>query len=282
MFGSVIVLVEPDGQQEPAAAVAETLAELGHVQLELVTVVGGADDAAVTAALEARARRSPVRCTVVVLQSEHVVASLEEHLASRRDALVVLASHARGVAGALVLGSVSEALLTRVDRPMLLVSPRVPESHALGESVIAGVADGPGAGAMLPWLAGWVRWIGGDAWVVQCAGPGDWRRTSADVARLADSLRARGVDAQWDILHGRSPAASLIDFATCMGGGIIIVASERWTEPGRVHWASTARSLVHRSPFPVLVVPLHRRPREAIGVGLATDADGAREVEDGG
>jgi hypothetical protein len=47
-----------------------------------------------------------------------------------------------------------------------------------------------------------------------------------------------------------------VDFVADMGGGAVAVASERWAAPDRVRWASTARSLVHTSPFPVLVIPV--------------------------
>jgi nucleotide-binding universal stress UspA family protein len=259
MFKSVVVPVEPDGDAEHAVAIAEIVAGLARVPLELVTVVApGADLGRPRVAVEARARRSPVACTATVAVHVDVAAALVDHLRRRPGALLVLATRARGPLSELLLGSVSEELLARADRPVLLVGPKARGCAVLGDAAVAAVADLPGGEAILPWVADWVTWIGGDAWVVQVGAPGG-DGASALVQRLAGSLRDRGVPAQWDVLHRRSVPEALVDFTASMGGGVVLVASQRWTDPDRIRWSSTARALVHRSPFPVLVVPVHQR-----------------------
>jgi nucleotide-binding universal stress UspA family protein len=59
-----------------------------------------------------------------------------------------------------------------------------------------------------------------------------------------------------ELLHDPDTADAIVGFTSQQGGGLIVIATRRWADPARRHWASTARRLVARSPFPVLVVPL--------------------------
>lgn len=205
-----------------------------------------------------------VPCTTTLLQGEDTVEALLAALADRPDGLVVLGTAARGPIGELLLGSVSEALLARSDRPLLLAGPRVDPTEPLGPSLVAAVAQRNTGERLVEPLALLTEALGAEPWFVQVAAPNGSRfGRGGDVAetglvhRLADQARRRGLDAQWDVLHGRNAPAAIIDFTASMGGGIVAVASERWADPTQVHWSSTARTLVNRSPFPVLVVPVH-------------------------
>lgn len=262
MYDSIVVPVDLTDVSDRAIRVARRLADASRLPLELVTVVPD-DRSGIADRAQLEWRAECVGATAAVLIGDDAVEALTEHIEARPDVLVVLGTHARGPLSELLLGSVSEALLARVERPMLLVGPHVDADGSLGEVTVGAVADRAGGTAMVPWLAAWSETFRSEPWIVQVGKPTgtpEEGRGTGMVQRFASELRARGIDAQWDVLHGRSAPDALVDFTACMHGGVIAVASERWTSGHRHAWASTARSLVHRSPFPVLVVPLQRVP----------------------
>lgn len=265
MFRSIAVPVDASDGSDRALRVAVELAERGELPIELITVAPH-DATDRLDEHEARVRtqaRVVLQCTATRLYSHDPVGALVDAFDERPGALVVVGTRARGPVTELLLGSVSEAILGRTTHPLVLVGPHVAD-RPVGPAVIAAV-DRQRTGELLaPAVVDWARRFGAEPWFVQVAPPlrpADVRST-ADVSetglvhRLAESVRELHVDAQWDVLHGRSAPDALIDFTRSMGGGIVAVASERWTDPGHVHWASTARTLVHRSPYPVLVVPV--------------------------
>lgn len=266
MARSIVVPVAHTNEGDRALGVAVGLARSSGLPLELIHVcVPGSDVAVAEWQLRARAdRASGVQVVATMLHDDDPVESLAVAFDERPDALVVLGSAARGPLSELLLGSVSEALLARTDRSMLLVGPQVRGDAPLGTAVVGAVGDLRTGELLVDPIADWVSSFGGDAWFVQVAAPSmlaagrslDTAETGL-VHRLAARARLDGVDAQWDVLHGRSAPGALVDFATSMGGGVLAVASERWADPTHIRWTSTARSLVHRSPFPVLVVPVH-------------------------
>ncbi len=230
MFTSIVVPLDSGAEGDRAGALAERLAAQAGLPLEVLAVPGFPE--------------------------------LMEAIDQRPDSLVVLGAKARGPIGSLVLGELSEAVLGRTDHPLLLVGPHA--TIDLGPNLVVAVADANAGAALLPSVLHWSRQLRFEPWFVQVAPKVTrWWEPPADlvepgaVSQLASTARALGVDAQWDVLHGDDPAEAIEAFTTSMGGGVVAVASRRWASDARVHWTSTARSLVHRSPWPVLVQPLH-------------------------
>jgi nucleotide-binding universal stress UspA family protein len=143
---------------------------------------------------------------------------------------------------------------------MVLVGPHV-RSRRGGPVLVAALPNDHIGGLLVPTTGDWARSFDAEPWFVQVTGPAFDGASptlgTGPVHRAAEKLREQGIAAQWDVLHDGDVADGLIGFTRARGGGVIVVASERWADPHRVHWASTARALVHRSPFPVLVVPVH-------------------------
>lgn len=264
MLGSIIVPVDGTDESERGVGVAAVLAARASLPVELFTVVRPGDSAEVARDdLGALVRElGPGDHSAKVIRSPDVVEAIVDELERHADGLALLGTSARGPITELLLGSVSEAVLARSTLPVLLVGPNVRPASAFGPALVAAVAS-DGCGSLLaPWLVEWRERFGVDPWFVQVAeattaGAGRPATETGLVHRLADRLRHQGIDAQWDVLHGRDTADALVDFTATMGGGVIVVASERWTDSNRIRLASTARSIVQRSPYPVLVVPVH-------------------------
>ena len=261
MIDSVLVPVDPVALDRRPVDVAASLARTGGLEVELIGVVptgGEADARSDLARLAALAGAPDARVSVVA--SDDVVGVLVEAIADRPEALVVLGTRARGPVGELFLGSISEDLLARTDHPVVLVGPRVTSLHRGGPAMVAAITDDDLGALLAPTVAAWARSFGTQPWFVQVARPdAAASRTfgAGTVHRIAQKLRDDGVDAQWDVLHERDVTDALVHFTRARGGGVIAVVSRRWVDATQIHWTSTARSLVHRSPYPVLVVPAH-------------------------
>jgi nucleotide-binding universal stress UspA family protein len=251
------ILVPVDGGREArrAVRVATELGTAAGLPVELLAVVSDGD---VAEDVFAASMSGSEHVTTTAVDGDDVVATLHDEIERRPEALVVLGSRARGPVSELLLGSTSEAILARITHPVLLVGPHA-DTTRIGTQLVAAVSTHDAGTVLAPTLVEWSHCFDVDPWFVQVANPSSTQAIAVEtgtVHRLATELRAEGVEAQWDVLHGRDVVRSLLDFTASMGGGVIAVASERWTATTKVAFSSTARSLVHRSPFPVLVVPV--------------------------
>ncbi|MDQ6855154.1 MAG: universal stress protein, partial [Actinomycetota bacterium] len=202
-------------------------------------------------------------CTTTVLHDNDVAGALLSFLVERPQALVAMATRARGVLGEHLLGGVTESLLARADRPILMVGPSARITDPLpSPTLVAGVNATTTSEAVLPALAAWIGSFGGPPpWLVEVLPA---RREaqrlgeigeSDHVQMLATRLNEHGIKAKWEVAHARHPETVLIEFADRLVDAVLVVASVRWTDPEHSHLASVARRLAHRAHHPVLVVP---------------------------
>jgi nucleotide-binding universal stress UspA family protein len=95
--------------------------------------------------------------------------------------------------------------------------------------------------------------------------------------RLAEELRAQGVDADCRSLLGTSAARALHEAAEEPGAGLLVVGSTERGGIGRVVPGSTAERLIHGAPCPIAVVPRSWQRGDGlrtIGVGYVDTAEG--------
>jgi nucleotide-binding universal stress UspA family protein len=111
------ILLASDGSPSCAAATDEALRIASLVQAPLVVLTVGRANGG-WRAVEQRAAAAAVACSTVVADGDPA-----DQICHRAgDArLVVLGTHGRGPLGRLVYGSVSERVLRRCDRPVLVV-----------------------------------------------------------------------------------------------------------------------------------------------------------------
>jgi nucleotide-binding universal stress UspA family protein len=267
MFTTIVVPLDLEPGGDRALPVAAALARAADIGLELVTVSSPElDDAADLHELRRRAVKygDPARpAATYVLHDNEPAAALVAFLADRPGALVVMSTRARSRLGELLLGSVSEELLTHTQHPVLVVGRHARVERPSGRpTLVAGVDGSDVSEALLPTLVTWKESFGGATpWLVEVlgvprepSGPPDVAE-SADVHRLAASFAERGLDTEWEVAHAKHPADALIDFADHVDDAVIAVASVRWTDPRHAHRTSVARQLAQDAHHPVLVVP---------------------------
>jgi nucleotide-binding universal stress UspA family protein len=261
-FRSLVVALDLEATGDRALAVARALAERGGIGVELLTVSSpGVGEDVDTYELSRRGKANgwPADSCVVAHDNQPAKA-IVEHVARRPGALLVMATSAKAPLAGHLLGSVSEAVLGVIDRPVLLVGPHVLDDFAIGEPTLIVCLDRTNAAeAAIPVVAAWDRTFGGtEPWVTEVLPRGEAARRGPDpsshVRHFARQLRQLDVVASWGLLHGADPAGRLQGFANSLTDPFFVATSARLTD-GRLHWRSTTRELIARSTRPVLVVP---------------------------
>jgi nucleotide-binding universal stress UspA family protein len=96
---------------------------------------------------------------------------------------------------------------------------------------------------------------------------------------LEAELRTGGVDAEGRVCRGASAASALHALAETEDAGLLVVGSDRRSDPGRVRAGSTAGRLLHGSPCPVALVPREWTAHAVETVGVAfVDSEEGRQA----
>ena len=176
------------------------------------------------------------------------------------------------------LGPTSATVLRDVGAPLLLVGPacrdeptceaeieRAPKGRDRASAEpgrILVYVDGSTASRVATTVANaWAGRLGLDLWLLGVVSPGgnaDLRAAdvellaSGHLALLARQVARAGGQAQWDVLHGSSPASAIADHARRSEAGLLVLGVD-----GRVDGplAAMVAQLVEQSPAPVLLVP---------------------------
>lgn len=176
------------------------------------------------------------------------------------ETLLVMASHGRGRIGEMVLGSVAGAVLRQHERPVLLVGPNGGEDASI-ERVMACVDGSRLAETILPVAERWSRDLEAPLDIVQVvrsdveaqlAGAGVPAGDVLETSYVQGLARRIGGNTGWETVRDDDPVDGLLSQAG--PGTLLAVASHGRDGVGRVVMGSVAMRLVHRSPYPLLVL----------------------------
>jgi nucleotide-binding universal stress UspA family protein len=259
-FRSIVVAVDFESNGDRALAVVRSLALLGRVPVQLLTVSSpNLDEDTDTYELARRAETiRGAETTWTIVHHHDPVLGIVGHVESRDDALLVMATSARAALTGHFLGSVSEEVLSLVDRPVLLVGPGVAAAPKLAApTLVVCVDDADVATAAVPAVVAWTRTFGGGSTRIAAVTAPD-EDGSAHATDFAGLLAGEGVATSLDVLHADGdPSAALLRLGERVSDPIYVATSVRWTD-GKLHRHSTTRRLVQQSTRPVLVVPAGR------------------------
>jgi nucleotide-binding universal stress UspA family protein len=181
--------------------------------------------------------------------------------------LVCMSSHGRGGLARVVMGSVAEALLRSLGRPVLMVGPHVSDDVALTGRIVACLDGSPESERTLEPARRWAAALDLPLWLVTVAEPGPPGEgiTSRDplesnhLASLAGRLG--GVDG-WGVLHDEVPADALVGVAASAAEptALLVMATHGRTGWDRLRLGSVTIAAVQGATTPVLVVPAMPEP----------------------
>jgi nucleotide-binding universal stress UspA family protein len=180
--------------------------------------------------------------------------------------LICLGSHARSAVGKVLLGSVTAQVLRLSPNPVLVIGPKFDPfgGFGVGEGrVVVGLDGSDFAERILPAAAAWATQVDMPLWLVEVVSPADIEAAhlkAGDVqesAYLARMARTIPMETNWDVVHSKDPAESLIGLSETWPVGIYALATHGRTGWSRLTMGSVAMHVVHNAPCPVLLV----RPR---------------------
>lgn len=264
-FDTIVVPLDLDGHSDRSIDVARSLAGLGSVRVELVTVLpeNFTPSAAVDALQQRALAHGLLHWTPVVLLGNDLASVIANHLATLDEPLMVMATAAHGVFGEFFTGSATSRLLSLVASPVLVIGPHVPDPwNVTAPTLMACVGPASHADPAVEVMARWTHTFGGrPPWFLEVLRPEDASSHGGDVSesalvkRRADRLAELGVKSEWEVLHGDDTADAIEAFADEMIEPVLLVNSERWNDPTRPHLHSIARRLAHHARQPVLILP---------------------------
>jgi nucleotide-binding universal stress UspA family protein len=265
LFSSIVVPLDMGALGDRALPFAHSLAQLGQLPIELLTVTSprmvGPHE---VSEIDRRVKEYGIGPhSVHVLHDDDTGRAITAHLSTRDDPLLVMASTTKGPIGERLFGSVSEYVLAHARRPILIVGPYFDLPSAGTPPTLVACVDGSTNGeAAVKVIATWQQTFGGEAVVVVevvsyaavAIGTLDLAPVESDADRFAHLLAEHGVEASCRTLSGGAPATRLQDFALDVSNAVLVTSSRHWTG-SKPNWHSTTRALARRSARPVLVVP---------------------------
>jgi nucleotide-binding universal stress UspA family protein len=273
VFTSIVVPLDLDAVGDRALPIAGSLARLGGLPIELLTIESPHMESFVDVCeLGRRVKTYGLGPhSVNVLYDDDAGRAITGFVASRNDALIVMGSSAKGPLREQAFGSVSEHVLAHAHRPVLIIGPHVDRFDTTSApTLVVGVDDSDAADAAIPVIESWQHTFGGgvvrvvevaplavgaDAALKECPDPAPVLRGEPDRAgRFARLLTDRSIPAKWEVLYGGDPASRLEDLAAHLDNAVVVATTTGWTDPG-IHWHSTTREIARHSTRPVLVVP---------------------------
>jgi nucleotide-binding universal stress UspA family protein len=176
--------------------------------------------------------------------------------------LVCMSSHGRGGVARATMGSVAEALLRTIVRPVLVVGPHLGDTCTFAGRVVACIDGSTESERTLEPARAWAAALGLPLWLVEVAEPStpvEWttRGGATESAHLARLARRFGDVAGWDTFHNRHPARELADLSASayQPTALLVMATHGRTGWDRLRVGSVTAATIHAAPVPVLVVP---------------------------
>jgi nucleotide-binding universal stress UspA family protein len=177
----------------------------------------------------------------------------------RPKPLVVMATHARTSAGALLLGSTAEKVVRAAPCPVVLVGPRCSTAWAPGTVVVA-VDGSPATARVLDVAADWAAVCDVPLAVVHVLTPialeggSVVEGTPGLAAACEETLTRAGACCSAHTLESSSASDAIVRWATERGASLIIVGSEHRGRFERALFGSVSMAVVRHADCPVVVV----------------------------
>ncbi len=270
MFATVVVPLDSTPESMRALKPASVIAKATGADLVATSVVYDAADRTRTRIelRQAIAEYGVHVTSVVVYVDAYSVSDGLRHLLSKSERILIVAAtqgHSHSVG---IVGSVSEHLLHQwPEIPMLLVGPHCNvDSFGLEGPIVACVDGTSESEAVVGPVSELALGLGLDSWVLSvldssaseaaltpARGGSEALPETGQLQRVASQIRTNGVDeVNWEMLHGRNPAKSIVEFSDSLGASIIAVATRNRGGLSRLALGSVAMETVAHSSTPVL------------------------------
>lgn len=269
-FSEIIVPVERTRRSLDALAVARVVAEPTGRTVHMVSVAPleaskRERHSSLTGAADAYGFQSP---KITILQENlkekpvnSEASGLIDFIRQKPEALVCMSTHARGVIGDIVLGSVAGNVINNGRRPVVLIGPQFSADWDGPLETLVVCLDGSKLSeAILEPAARLAIDTGAKLLLVQALDPGSLQPGFAGDVNESGYLRSKaieidkqyGLQADWDVLHGKQPARAIAEYAAGFPGAMVAMTTHGYTGLNRINLGSVTLDVVHMIHCPVL------------------------------
>ena len=267
---TILVPIDGSAFADSAARVAAAIASRTGASVHLLSVASADDQPELRDHLDGLAAQLPAPTVATVSGGDPATVILE--LADRSPTTIIcLADRGRSALGDLLAGSVSEQVLARSQRPVLVVGPNCRHEVFTAEPsgpIVLCIDDRPDCEAILEPAARLATAAGLDVVLVEVVPPeerveiDDVPHVDAPTAQgqrrlreVAASLAAHGIERPGTkVLYGADIAEAVAHHATEHAASLIAVATHGRAGVHRLLHGSTTHHLIPRAPCPILAV----------------------------
>ncbi len=261
-YARVILGYDGSARSLSAAAWARAASEAFGCPLQAVRVGGGSHDEAEPAhdleVVQIDDADSPASGLILQVR------------ATTPPGLLCLSTRGRGTIGELVLGSVAGEVVRELGRPLLVTGPNIAPINRRWRRLLVCLDGSTTADSILPVVREWALVLHLQVLLVHVAYPSagphlgaeedheQTRRVVGHLRRVADDLRADGIDVRLDVVEDTIAARGIVQASVDRMADVVAMSTHGRTGLARLLLGSVATEALRQLPVPVLV----RRPQQ--------------------
>jgi len=269
MVSRLVIPVDDSQLSLSAIAPGYHLAEKIGAQAVVVSAVPHDDDRSHRETLirdvlaERDLRHAEVTVVTTADPAEHLLSLAKEY----PDALLYMATHARGAVGERLFGSVSSQIVREAGVPVLLSGPNLKSEHRVSDikTVLVCLDGSDISEGMVEPAAALAKQAGASVRLLQVlpAEAAELARSSGAseagyLGRAVRSVQQKfGLSVDWEVLHGDNAGAAIVDYARLEPGALVAMTTHGRSGISQLVAGSVAHTVVEHADCPVLVL----RPR---------------------
>jgi nucleotide-binding universal stress UspA family protein len=261
LYESIIVPLDGSALGERALPVAAALAARWGAVVRLLRIVGENESSASAAEyLKIVARATgPNAHALPPIVMDDAAKAIRETVGYTVHSLLCMSSHGRGGLGRALLGSVAESVVRESLGPVLLIGPRA--GNSTGNTILATFDGSQLSESILPLAVDWADALGMRLSFAHVIAPDSTTQIAGRdvletnyVESLARRINRPEVAVDWDVLHNKDAGAAIVRYAEDISAAVIAMTTHGRSGLSRIAAGSTAMTVVHRAPCPVLVL----------------------------
>ena len=282
MFSNILVPLDGSAESNVALPVARTVARATAGTVTLLRIVQlGHPSASGHAAVELRRiqaelAESAPRVDSMVIEADHVGRAILDQMQRRSADLVIMRTHGRGGVNRVLLGSVTQEVLSASPVPVLLLRPGGRRMTHLRKLLVP-IDGSPGGTLALATAVELARttsaslkllevsqpasnWVyAGDAYGGMSYYDPAWDEETLTSARayvdaVVARVRAANVDVEGEARQEPLVAGAIVGAADAAESDLIVMSTRALTGPARAILGSTADAVVRAAHCPVLLI----------------------------
>jgi nucleotide-binding universal stress UspA family protein len=262
MIKTIVVPLDGSEASERALGPAGFLAAELDAPVHLITTTFAADAEDAKQLLERGAQTlvaSGIDADTEVIVHRFATRGILDVLDASPEPVLCMATHGRGAAGTLLLGSTADEVLREAHHPIVLVGPHSAGVHRTARRLIFCWDRSRLSASIEPTVRDWAAALGLEVWIVHVRTPHDLHHDASaselhdDLNVLAAELRDAGTEVHTKVLDAADPAEAIVDFASETATTLIALSTHG---EGRLTDTALGRvgtKIVRHSPCPVLV-----------------------------